>query len=236
MSARNAKSTTPYHSTIAHDLDEFGYAVVPKLLNHSECDEMVGLYVEPKSFRSKIAMGRHNFGSGEYQYFDYPLPAIVQKLRADFYTELAPVANEWSQRLRTNEVYPSRLDAFLAECHAKEQRRPTPLLLKYTSGDYNRLHQDLYGEVAFPLQLAICLSESERDFSGGEFILAEQRPRVQTRVEVVPLKKGDGVVFANRLRPIPSVRGYSRVTLRHGVSQIRTGTRYCLGVIFHDAV
>lgn len=235
MSYPNAKPAASCYATIARDLNEFGYAVVPKLLNRIQCDEVISFYTKLEIFRSKIVMGRHNFGQGEYQYFDYPLPPTVQKLRADYYRELAPVANEWAQRLRSNEVYPDQLEAFLAECHRKDQRRPTPLVLKYTTGDYNRLHQDVYGEVAFPLQLAICLSEPERDFSGGEFILAEQRPRVQTRVEVIPLAQGDGVVFANRLRPVPSVRGYSRVTLRHGVSQIRSGIRYCLGVIFHDA-
>jgi hypothetical protein len=180
-------------------------------------------------------MARHQFGQGEYQYFSYPLPPIVQELRAAFYGRLVPVARDWAKKMNLDITYPDQLEAFLAQCRERGQRRPTALILRYGLGDYNRLHQDLYGDVVFPLQLAVCLNEPGRDFTGGEFILTEQRPRVQTRPEVVPLSRGDGIVFANSARPVPSARGYSRVQLRHGVSRIRSGTRHCLGVIFHDS-
>lgn len=180
-------------------------------------------------------MSRHSFGQGEYQYFDYPLPPLVAELRDAFYDLLAPIACEWSSKLGLDAAYPAQLADFVSMCHARGQTRPTPLILKYCEGDYNRLHQDLYGDIAFPFQLAVCLSKSGEDFGGGEFVLTEQRPRIQSRVEVVTLSQGEGVIFTNRYRPIRGARGYARINVRHGVSRVHEGERYCLGVIFHDA-
>jgi hypothetical protein len=181
-------------------------------------------------------MGAHGFGRGEYKYFDYPLPEMVAALREALYPRLAPVANHWNEALRVAVRYPATLDDFLARCHAAGQRRPTPLLLSYQTGDYNRLHQDLYGEHVFPLQATILLSAPGRDFTGGEFVLTEQRPRMQSRVEVVPLEQGDAVVFAVHRRPMQGARGVYGVNMRHGVSTLRSGRRCTLGIIFHDAV
>jgi hypothetical protein len=180
-------------------------------------------------------MARHGFGRGEYKYFDYPLPGAVQRLRAELYPRLAPIANRWHAAMGSKARFPETLAAFLKRCHAAGQRRATPLLLKYEAGDYNCLHQDLYGEEVFPLQLTILLSDPGRDFSGGEFVMTEQRPRMQSRAEVVPLKKGDAVVFAVHHRPVRGTRGVYRVNLRHGVSRVRSGRRYTAGIIFHDA-
>ncbi len=225
--------TLDYHC-LQNDLNEQGYAIVPNVLSATDCRQTINIYQKPERFRSKIVMARHSFGQGEYQYLDYPLPPLVSTLRDAFYSHLAPVANDWARKLRLQTSYPDELSEFLSLCHGKGQKRPTPLMLKYGTGDYNRLHQDLYGDIAFPLQLAVCLS-AEEDFKGGEFILTEQRPRMQTRAEVISLAQGDGIVFANRYRPVGSARGYARVNVRHGVSRIRSGERYCLGVIFHDA-
>ncbi len=193
------------------------------------------MYAEPARFRSRIVMARHSFGQGEYQYFAYPVPEIVEHLRQSVYPKLAPIANRWRAALGQGGVFPDDLETYLAECHAAGQNRPTPLLLKYRSGDYNRLHQDLYGSLNFPLQMAILLSRPEMDFQGGEFVLTEQRPRTQSRVEVVPLSQGDAVIFSVNHRPVQGTRGSYRVTMRHGVSQVRAGERYTLGIIFHDA-
>jgi len=220
---------------VGDQLDDLGYAIVPSLLRPEECRATAALYAEPARFRSRVVMERHSFGRGEYQYFAYPLPEIVARLREKAYPQLAPIANRWRQALGQAGSFPHDLDAYLAQCHAAGQKRPTPLLLKYGANDYNRLHQDLYGPLNFPMQMAILLSRPGEDFEGGEFVLTEQRPRAQSRVEVVPLKQGDAVIFAVNHRPVEGTRGFYRVSMRHGVSPVRAGERYTLGIIFHDA-
>jgi len=220
---------------IENELNAAGCAMLRGLLTSEECGELAGLYERDGVFRSRIVMARHNFGRGEYKYFDYPLPALVQALRAAAYPHLARIANRWNTQLGIDLVFPETHDEFRQACWAAGQQRPTPLLLRYGTGDYNCLHQDIYGEHVFPLQIAILLSQPERDFEGGEFVLTEQRPRMQSRVEVVPLTQGDAVVFPVRERPVGGTRGVYRVNMRHGVSRIRRGERYTLGVIFHDA-
>jgi uncharacterized protein len=219
----------------SRDLDAHGCAVIPGLLPADQCDVVAGLYAVESLFRRRIVMSRHGFGSGEYKYFSYPLPDFIQELRTSLYPKLAPIANRWNAAPRLAVRYPATHADFLARCRAVGQVRPTPLLLKYATGDYNCLHQDLYGEEVFPLQVAILLSEPGRDFTGGEFVLTEQRPRMQSRPHVVPLKQGDAVVFAVHHRPVQGVRGAYRVNMRHGVSQVLSGHRCTLGVIFHDA-
>ncbi|MGH6761156.1 MAG: 2OG-Fe(II) oxygenase [Phyllobacterium sp.] len=222
-------------ATFADELSSYGCAVIKKLLTPEECVEMASLYTHGEHFRSHVIMARHGFGKGEYRYFRYPLPDIVAGLRAALYPNLAGIANGWNERMGLEQRYPAEHSAFLKSCHAGGQTRPTPLLLQYEAGDFNCLHQDLYGELAFPLQVAILLSEPETDFTGGEFVLTEQRPRMQSRVEVVPLRRGDAVIFAVHNRPVRGTKGYYRVNLRHGVSRVRSGQRHTLGVIFHDA-
>lgn len=217
------------------ELDEQGCAVLPGLLGPDECRRIASLYGDEHRFRSQVRMARHGFGRGEYRYFGQPLPGLVQALRATLYPRLVPVANAWSERMGMDRRYPASHAGFLEECAAAGQTRPTPLLLRYVPGDFNCLHQDLYGELAFPLQVAILLSEPGRDFTGGEFVLTEQRPRMQSRVEVVPLGQGDAVVFAVHSRPVRGTRRDYRVNLRHGVSRVRSGMRHTLGIIFHDA-
>lgn len=217
-------------------LDENGFAVTPSLLTTAECKTLAGLYDEEALFRSKVVMQRYAFGRGEYQYWRYPLPGAVQDLREGLYPHLAPVAQGWAERLGTDADYPKSLKAYLARCHAAGQKRPTPLILKYGAGDYNCLHQDLYGEHVFPLQATILLSDPGKDFAGGEFMLVEQRPRQQSKGEVVPLEQGQAVIFAVNHRPIKGTRGYYRGNLRHGVSKLRSGNRFTLGIIFHDAM
>ena len=220
---------------IQQELDERGHATTGPLLTPEECAAVAAMYGEPGRFRRRIEMGRHAYGEGEYQYFAYPLPEIVAELRQATYPRLGPIANRWSEALGRGQPYPPDLDGYLELCHQSGQRRPTPLLLKYGPGDYNRLHQDLYGELHFPLQMAILLSAPGRDFAGGEFVLTEQRPRAQSRVEVVPLARGEAVIFAVNFRPTRGSRGYYRVAMRHGVSRVRSGSRFTLGIIFHDA-
>jgi hypothetical protein len=217
------------------DLDTQGCAVLKRLLSPEECAAITALYPGDTNFRSRIVMGRHGFGRGEYKYFSYPLPDLIAQLRQALYARLCDVANRWNKTMGIEIRYPDRHEAFLKRCHDAGQTRPTPLLLQYGVGDYNCLHQDLYGEHVFPLQVAILLSEPGRDFSGGEFVLTEQRPRMQSRPEVVPLAQGDAVAFAVHHRPVQGTRGPYRVNLRHGVSQIRSGRRHTVGVIFHDA-
>jgi hypothetical protein len=216
-------------------LDRDGYAIVPKLLRPDACATVSSLYEAPDRFRSRIVMARHGFGQGEYQYFSYPLPPTIDAIRRQAYGPLAQLANLWCERLGQPAAYPETVDAFLKECHEAGQKRPTPLLLRYGPGDFNRLHQDLYGDVFFPIQLAILLNQPGRDFEGGEFVLTEARPRMQSRAIVVPLAQGDGVVFAVNQRPVQGTRGFYRAQMRHGVSTIRSGRRHTLGVIFHDA-
>ncbi|MEA2863585.1 MAG: uncharacterized protein QOC84_1541 [Bradyrhizobium sp.] len=217
------------------DLDAQGCAVLKGLLSPDECRALAAFYPDDSHFRSRVVMGRHGFGRGEYKYFAYPLPDLIGKLRPALYGRLRDVANRWNEAMGIEIRYPEGHDAFLKRCHAAGQIRPTPLLLQYGEGDYNCLHQDLYGEHVFPLQVAILLSEPGRGFTGGEFVLTEQRPRMQSRPEVVPLAQGDAVAFAVHHRPVQGTRGFYRVNLRHGVSRIRSGHRHTLGVIFHDA-
>lgn len=220
---------------VAHDLDTSGSAVLSGLLDEQACDSTAALYGPGDTFRSHVIMARHGFGRGEYRYFAYPLPPLVSALRDRLYPSLAPIANQWHERMGIAARFPADHAAFLARCHAEGQVRPTPLLLRYGPDDYNCLHQDVYGEHVFPLQVAVLLSEPHADFTGGEFILTEQRPRMQSRAEVVPLRKGDAVVFAVNGRPQRGTRGDYRVTMRHGVSRVRSGARHTLGIIFHDA-
>jgi uncharacterized protein len=220
---------------IEAELDSQGCAVMPQLLNARECRALAALYPRDEIFRSRVVMARHGFGRGEYRYFAYPLPGLVKELRRALYARLAPVANRWNERLGSDVQYPDAHADYLARCHAASQTRPTPLLLRYEAGDYNCLHQDLYGEHVFPLQVAILLSQPGADFEGGEFVLTEQRPRMQSRVEVLTLRQGDAAIFAVSHRPVQGTRGTYRVNLRHGVSRIRGGERHTLGVIFHDA-
>lgn len=222
-------------AAVASDLDLQGFAVLPGLLQPEDCDRIAGLYDQPGGFRSQVIMARHGFGRGEYRYFSYPLPPMVQGLRERLWPYLAPIANRWQEAMGMAVRFPETHAGFLDRCHEAGQQRPTPLLLRYGPGDYNCLHQDLYGEHVFPLQAAVLLSEPGRDFEGGELVLTEQRPRMQSRVMVVPLRQGDGVVFAVNSRPVAGTRGIYRVTMRHGVSALRSGSRHTLGVIFHDA-
>lgn len=221
---------------VAAELDAHGCATVGPLLSPQECRAIAGLYGSDGPFRSRIVMARHGFGRGEYKYFAYPLPGVIAELRTALYPRLAEIANRWNAQMGVAAQYPAALDEFLQGCHEAGQTKPTPLLLQYEAGDYNCLHQDLYGEQVFPLQAAILLSEPGRDFEGGEFVLTEQRPRMQSRVEVVPLRQGDAVVFPVHHRPVRGGKGVYRVNMRHGVSRLRRGCRHTLGIIFHDAL
>ena len=220
---------------IERDLDQQGNAVMEQLLSPEECRAIAHLYSKEDVFRSRVVMERHGFGRGEYKYFSYPLPDLLSELRTAVYPQLVPVANRWNEAMRIDVFYPEKHVDFIERCHNAGQTRPTPLLLQYGAGDYNCLHQDLYGEHVFPLQLAILLSEPGADFNGGEFVMTEQRPRMQSRAMVVPLGQGDGVVFAVHSRPVKGTRGVYRVNLRHGVSCILSGRRHTVGIIFHDA-
>ncbi|WP_313570263.1 2OG-Fe(II) oxygenase [Comamonas terrigena] len=216
-------------------LNHSGCAVIPQLLTPQDCQALVALYAQPAVFRSRIVMQRHGFGNGEYQYFGYPLPDLVQGLRTSIYPHLAPLANHWYEQMGLSPRFPAEHGDFVARCHAAGQQRPTPLLVQYEAGDYNCLHQDLYGEHVFPLQMVVLLAQPGQDFTGGELVLTEQRPRMQSRVEVLALRQGDAAVFAVQQRPVQGSRGSYRVTMRHGVSRIRSGRRHTLGIIFHDA-
>jgi len=216
-------------------LTENAYAQTGPLLTAEECRELIGLYPDDSRFRSHIDMARFRFGMGDYKYFADPLPAMVQELRKSLYPPLAQVANRWMENLGSRERFPGQLDEFLRICHRHGQKRPTPLLLRYTAGGYNCLHQDIYGEVAFPLQVACFLSQPGRDYTGGEFLLMEQRPRAQSKGEVITPQQGEAVIFTTRYRPVRGSRGYYRVNIRHGVSTVKSGERYTLGIIFHDA-
>jgi hypothetical protein len=217
------------------NIDERGFAVIHGVLTPAECASVAALYEQPGAFRSRVIMSRHGFGRGEYQYFAYPLPAVVQRLRDELYPRVMPIANRWHEQMGRTQRFPASHADFLARCREAGQSRPTPLLLRYGAGDFNCLHQDLYGEHVFPLQMAVLLSRPGEDFAGGEFVLTEQRPRQQSRVEVVPLKQGDAVVFAVNERPMRGSRGFYRVKMRHGVSRVISGQRHTLGIILHDA-
>ena len=219
---------------VTTDLDDGGWAILPKLLSPVECRDIADLY-DGGHFRSTVVMARHSFGRGEYKYFAYPLPGLIGGLRGALYRHLAPIANRWNEAMGIGIRYPADHAAFLGRCHAAGQTRPTPLLLRYGPGDYNCLHQDLYGEHVFPLQVAVLLAEPGDDFEGGEFVLTEQRPRMQSRPAVVPLRQGDAVVFAVSQRPVQGSRGFYRTVLRHGVSRVSAGQRHTAGIIFHDA-
>ena len=224
-----------WESICAH-LDDHGYALISGALAKKTCEEIAGYYADEERFRSRIEMSRYAFGRGEYKYFNYPLPALVQQFRSSIYPHLAAPANRWGERLgRKAAVYPQSLPEFLECCHRAGQKRPTPLLLKYGAGDFNCLHQDLYGEIVFPFQVTFFLSQHGRDFEGGEFVLAEKQPRRQSRVQVLSPEQGDAVIFSVHHRPVRGVRGYYRANLRHGVSTVHSGQRYTLGIIFHDA-
>lgn len=220
---------------LTSELDARGNAVMEQLLTPKECAGIAALYPHEEHFRSRIVMARHGFGSGEYRYFKYPLPDLLSDLRTALYARLCGVANQWNERMGSKERYPETHAAFLQLCRDAGQSRPTPLLLQYVPGDFNALHQDLYGDLAFPIQVAVLLSQPGRDFTGGEFVLTEQRPRMQSRAEVVPLCQGDAVAFAVHHRPVSGTRGDYRVNLRHGVSRVRSGLRHTVGIIFHDA-
>jgi uncharacterized protein len=220
---------------VAQELDVQGSSVMERILSGDECRGLAKLYPQDNCFRSHVIMARHGFGRGEYKYFSYPLPEIIAELRTSIYSQLAPIANRWNVAMCSDIRYPEKHSDFLKRCHDAGQLKPTPLLLQYGEGDYNCLHQDLYGEHVFPIQVAILLSEPAKDFTGGEFVLTEQRPRMQSRLEVVGLRQGDGVAFAVHQRPVQGKRGFYRVTMRHGVSRLRSGHRHTIGIIFHDA-
>jgi uncharacterized protein len=228
-------AASPDRDSIAASLDAHGYATAPALLDARECAALAGLYASEAPFRSRVIMARHGFGRGEYKYFGYPLPDIVARLRAALYPPLAAIANRWNDQLGLAESYPAEHAAYLALCHKGGQTKPTPLLLQYAEGDYNCLHQDIYGEHIFPLQATVLLSRPGEDFTGGEFVLTEQRPRMQSRAAVVPLGQGEAVIFPVHHRPVNGTRGVYRVNMRHGVSRLRQGSRHTLGIIFHDA-
>ena len=242
LAAREVSATNALESIekldwerVSRDLDAQGNAVLDSILSQDECVALTALYGEGDYFRSRVVMGRHGFGRGEYQYFRYPLPEVVEGMRNALYSRLVSTANRWNATMGVEIRYPEKHAEFIRRCHDASQIRPTPLLLQYEEGDYNCLHQDLYGEHVFPIQVAILLSEPGEDFLGGEFVLTEQRPRMQSRPEVVPLRQGDAVAFAVHHRPVQGTRGTYRVNLRHGVSRLRSGRRHTLGIIFHDA-
>ncbi|GAA3406185.1 2OG-Fe(II) oxygenase [Paenibacillus hodogayensis] len=220
---------------IGQSLDEQGYAKLPGLISKTECAEMIGTYEEEERFRTKIDMARYRFGIGEYKYYNAPLPLLLEQLREGLYPGLAATANRWLEQLGEPASYPAALAEFLDRCHREGQNRPTPLLLKYEAGGFNCLHQDLYGNVYFPFQVVIALNQREEDYTGGEFLLVEQRPRAQSRGHAIALQQGEGLIFPTRHRPVSGTRGYYKTTLRHGVSTVTTGKRYSLGIIFHDA-
>lgn len=221
--------------SIEESLNQYGFAIVKSLLNKSQCQSVIECYPGEQGYRKRVVMERHGFGKGEYKYFSYPLPNLIEQLRADLYENLVPIANRWNLVMKTEQQYPESYQRYLEECHVVGQTLPTPLILKYVPDDYNCLHQDLYGENVFPLQMAILLSEPGDDFEGGEFVITEQRPRIQSKVNVVPLRQGDAVIFAVHHKPVNGVRGAYRVNLRHGVSRVISGNRYTLGIILHDA-
>lgn len=235
MKTTSQKLATLDWQKIALDLSEKGYAIIPRLLSNKQCSECIDLYDRPNTFRKTVVMERHRFGKGEYKYFCYPLPTIVQTIRENMYPKLALIANKWMHELGIAHQFPHTLSALLKQCHLNNQLRPTPLILKYGKGGFNTLHQDLYGTVYFPLQTVLFLNEPEIDFTGGEFVLTQQLPRAQSKAIVLRPKKGDMLLFTTQFRPVKGDRGYYRAHMKHGVSEVHTGNRHTLGVIFHDA-
>lgn len=227
--------TTVDWSAVGTHLDAHGWAMLPAILSTDECRALASLYDDDLHFRSRVVMQRHGFGRGEYKYYSYPLPELIASLRTELYPHLAPIADRWNEAMGIDVRYPAEHADFLARCHAAGQTRPTPLLLKYGADDFNALHQDLYGEHVFPFQVVFLLSQPNTDFTGGEFVITEQRPRMQSRAEVIPLRQGDAAIFAVHHRPVQGSRGNYRVNLRHGVSRVRSGSRFTTGIIFHDA-
>lgn len=223
------------HNHIAQDLSTKGFTRLPALITAQECQAFKSFYDEPTRFRSVINMQRYRFGQGEYKYFSYPLPPLIETLRSTWYPLLVPIANNWMQALGIETAFPEQHADFLEQCHAKQQLRPTPLILRYEAGGYNTLHQDLYGEIYFPFQMVIALAQNGRDYEGGEFVMTEQVPRAQSKAEVITLNQGDALIFTTNFRPVKGTRGYYRAAMRHGVSEVRSGIRYALGIIFHDA-
>jgi hypothetical protein len=220
---------------ITESLNNNGYALTTKILTGEQCRQLIGQYYNEALYRKTVVMERHNFGLGEYKYFNYPLPAIIQTLREDIYPHIAPIANNWMRVLNIDVRYPAGFEDFTANCHAHDQNRPTPLILQYSQGGYNALHQDLYGDIYFPMQAVVFLSEPGVDHKGGEFVLIEQRPRAQSKAIVLQPRKGDMLIFTTNFRPVKGTKGYYRVNMKHGVSEVTTGNRYTLGIIFHDA-
>jgi len=228
-------SSTVQWKTVHQSLDENGYAIIPSILSKEECEDLTSLYSKSALYRSTINMQRYRFGKGEYKYFNYPLPGLLQKIRESFYPSLATLANEWMSRLGIETIFPSEHKDLIRKCHDKEQKRPTPLILRYEAGGYNTLHQDLYGEVYFPFQIVFVLSEEGKDYEGGEFIIMEQLPRAQSKAEVIHLNIGDALIFTTNFRPVKGTRGFYRAKMKHGISRLASGVRYALGIIFHDA-
>jgi len=223
------------HASLQHDLFSQGFSCLPALLTPQQCVELQCLYDDAPRFRSTINMQRYRFGKGEYKYFAYPLPDLLQELRSKYYAVLAPIANVWMKSLNIETVYPDQYEDFLQQCHDHKQLRPTPLILRYQTGGYNTLHQDLYGQVYFPFQVVLALSQHGRDYDGGEFVMTEQVPRAQSKAQVIPLNQGDALIFTTNFRPVQGTRGYYRAAMKHGVSEVRSGIRFALGIIFHDA-
>lgn len=220
---------------IEDSLNQYGFAIVKSLLNKSQCQNVIARYPGEIGYRKRVVMERHGFGKGEYKYYSYPLPSLIDQMRTGLYNQLAPIANRWNRVMKIDQQYPISYQSYLQQCHSADQTLPTPLILKYVPDDYNCLHQDLYGEHVFPLQMAVLLSEPGEDFEGGEFVITEQRPRMQSKVNVVHLRQGDAVIFAVHHKPVNGVKGVYRVNLRHGVSRVMSGNRYTLGIILHDA-
>lgn len=221
--------------SIAEEMHKKGYAILPKLILDEECNSLINLYDQPLGYRKTVVMERYRFGLGEYKYFDYPLPPTIQTLREHLYPELAPIANLWMKVLKIDKLFPNTLKELQQQCHQQNQRKPTPLILRYGKGGFNTLHQDLYGEVYFPFQTVLFLNEPDVDFEGGEFVLTQQTPRAQSKAIVLKPKKGDMLIFATNFRPIKGNKGYYRAHMKHGVSELHSGERHTLGIIFHDA-
>jgi hypothetical protein len=236
MENKNNNLNTANWEEISNEINEKGYAVIPQMISNKQCDELIKQYDNENLYRKKIVMERYRFGLGEYKYFNYPLPNLLQEIREQVYPKLVPVANNWMKALNIDKIFPETHLQLLEQCHQKNQKEATLLILKYGKGGYNTLHQDLYGEVFFPFQTVLFLNEKDKDYKGGEFVLVQQNPRAQSKAIVVNANKGDMLIFTTNFRPVKAKKGYSRVNMKHGVSEIHTGERYTLGIIFHDAL